>query len=301
MRKFFTIMTILTALWFSIPAQAQSSKRLSSVKVEISPEYDQPKVLVIYRISLPAETSLPNTVVIRIPSQAEVWAVATVNPVDSKLQDAPYDRSVNGTWATLTITSNSLDLQVEYYETLLKDGNTRHIIYEWAGDYSVDSFSVVFQMPIGATDLIANPVLTSSSVDQSGSAFYQSIPQSLDAGQTYKLTADYQKTTDSLSTTGLTVQPAQPLNTGTPGRVTMISILPWILAGIGGALIAVAIVYGLNLGKTGKRRPSGSRKRHAQPNLPSGTGEVYCLQCGKRAQAGDMFCRTCGMRLPKED
>jgi hypothetical protein len=301
MRKLLTILVILLTLWITIPAHAQNSKHLSSVKVEISPEYDQPKVLVIYRISLPTGTTLPTNLDLRIPSQAEVWAVATVNPTDSRLQTAPYDRSVNGSLATLTITATSLNIQVEYYEALVKDGITRHITYDWTGDYSVDAFSVMFQQPVGATDLTTNPILVNSGVDQSGSVIYQSTPQALETGQTYTLTADYQKVTDSLSTTGLAVQPAQPLNSSTSGRVTMISILPWILAGIGAALIAVAIVYGINLGKGGTRRTAGPRKRHIQPRQASSTGEVYCVQCGKRAQTGDVFCRTCGTRLPKED
>jgi hypothetical protein len=300
MRKLFILLAFLAALGISSPAQAQSEKHLSSVMVEILPEYDQPKVLVIYRFSLPSGTTLPTTFDLRIPSQAEVWAVATVNPVDSTLKDAPYNRSVNGTWATLTITASALNLQVEYYEALVKDGTSRHITYEWVGDYLVDSFVIVFQQPPGATNLVTNPALTNNGSDQSGSVFYQSPTQRLIVGQTYSLTADYQKANDTLTTTGLAVQPSQPLNNITPGRVTMNGILPWVLAGIGGALIVVAIIYGLNMWKTGTRNPV-SRKHHMQSRQAIPTGEIYCGQCGKRAQAGDVFCRTCGMRLPKEE
>jgi hypothetical protein len=300
MRKLFSVLVVLMALWGSFPAQAQSEIRLSSVSVEIWPEYDQPSVLVIYHISLSPETTLPATLALRLPAQAEVFAVAIADPASGLLL-APYDRTVQGSWATLTITANSQDVQVEYYEDLVKNGTARHVVYEWAGDYAVDAFTVTFQQPVSATDLVTDPALTNSSVGQDGFVYLRSTAQSLVAGQPFTLTADYQKATDTLSTTGLPVQPTQPLNASTPGRVTMSGVLPWVLAVIGGALIVVGIVGGLYFLKSGPRRSSASRKRHAQPQKTSETGVVYCYQCGKRAQPGDGFCRTCGMRLKKED
>ena len=301
MRKCFTVLAVMVILWVSIPAQAQSETRLSSVNVEILPEYDQPKVLVIYRISLPPETLIPVTLDLRVPAQVEVFAVAYVNPENSNLLNAQYDRSVKGSWATLTITSNSLSVQVEYYDALVKNGTARHVVFEWAGNYAVDAFTIVFQQPAGATDLTINPILPNSSIDQAGLTYYQSATQPLAGGQSYTLTVDYSKATDTLSTTGLPVQPTQPLNSSTPGRVTLNSILPLVLAGIGGALIVVGIVGGLYMWENGRHRPSVSRKRHTQPRQTSETGEVYCYQCGKRAQPGDVFCRICGTRLRKEE
>jgi len=300
LRKCFAVLAVLVALWVSFPAQAQSEVRLNSVSVDIWPEYDQPAVLVIYHISLSPDTTLPATLDLRVPAQAEVFAVAIADPVKGLL-NTPYDRTVQGSWATLTITANSQDVQVEYYDALVQNGTARHVVYEWAGDYAVDAFEVAFQMPVSATDLVTDPILINSSVGQDGFVYYQSTPQPLAAGQPFTLTADYQKATNALSTTGLPVQPTQPLNVSTPGRVTMSGVLPWVLAVIGGALIMVGIVGGLYMWKNGTRRSSASRKRHTQPQQSSETGAVYCYQCGKRAQPGDVFCRTCGMRLRKED
>jgi len=299
MRKGFAILAVLVALWVSFPAQAQSETHLSSVSVKIWPEYDQPAVLVIYSISLSSDTTLPATLNLRVPAPAEVYAVAVFDQVKGLL-NAPYDRTVQGAWATLTITANSRDIQVEYYDALVKNGTARHIVYKWAGDYPVDSFIVALQQPVSATDMVTDPALIKSSVGQDGFIYYQSAPQTLAAGQSFTLTADYQKITDTLSTSGLPVQPTQPLTAKTPGRETMNAIL-WVLVGIGGALIAGGLVGGLFMWKSGMHRSSASLKRHTQPQKASETDEVYCHQCGKRAQPGDVFCRTCGMRLQKED
>jgi hypothetical protein len=300
MRKWFTALALLVALWVSFPAQAQSEVRLSSVSVDIWPEYDQPAVLVIYHISVSPSATPPVSLNLRIPAQAEVFAVAISDPVNGLL-NTPYDRIVQGSWATLTITANSKDVQVEYYEPLVKNGIARHIAYEWAGDYAVDTFAVILQQPVGATNMVTTPTLQQNAVGQDGFVYFQSASQPLTAGQNYTLTADYQKTTDALSTTGLPVQPTQPLNASTPGRVTNNAVLPLVLAGVGGALIIFGIVGGLYLWKNGTRRSGASRKRHAQAQQVNETDAIYCHQCGKRAQPGDVFCRTCGMRLQKDE
>jgi hypothetical protein len=300
MRKCVTALAFLIALWVAVPAQAQSGLTLSSVRVDIWPEYDQPAVLVIYHISMPVNTTLPVNLNLRIPAQAEAYAVAISDPAKGLL-NAPYDRTVQGTWATLAITANAKDVQVEYYDTLVKNGTARHIVYEWAGDYAVDSFAADIQQPTGASNMVTNPALPPSPVGQDGFVYYETTPQPLAAGQTYTLTVDYTKTTDGLSTTGLPVQPTQPLTGTTPGRVTMSAVLPWVLAGVGGALIVFGIVGGYYMWKNGTRRSSSMRKQHAQPQQENETDEVYCHQCGKRAQPGDVFCRTCGMRLQKDE
>ena len=301
MRKCFTVLAVLVALWVSFPAQAQSAVHLVSATVDIWPEYDQPAVLVIYHLTLPSDTTLPATLVLRIPAHADSLAVAYVDPLTSNLLNAPYVSSVQGSWVTLTITANSKNVQVEYYDDLVKNGTARHIVYEWAGDYAVDTFIVALQQPVGATNLVTDPTLTQSVVGQDGFTYYQSTPQPLAMGQSFTLAADYQKATDALSTTGLPVQPTQPLNASTSGRVTMSGALPWVLAVIGGALVVAGIVGGFYMWKSGTRLSPVSRKRHIQSKQSSETVEVYCNQCGKRAQPGDVFCRTCGMRLQKED
>lgn len=301
MRKFVIAGALILVMVIASPVLAQNQQILESVRVEILPEYDQPKVLVIHRISLPSDSSLPIGIVFRVPAQAEIWAVATVNATDSVLVDAPYSRSIEGDWAVLTFNSNSLNFQVEYYEPLVKEGITRHIKYTWGGDYQVNAFSIAFQQPVGATDLVLNPILANGGVNQSGSIFYRSESISLQAGETFSLTADYQKTSDDLSTTGLPVQPSQPLDDTTPGRITMTGILPWILVGIGVILIAVAITYGFIYRKDGSTKVGRSRKRHTSIQKPIlDKGETYCTQCGKRAYPGDVFCRTCGTRLPQD-
>ena len=132
-------------------------------------------------------------------------------------------------------------------------------------------------------------------------SYFGSLSAPLLAGQSYTLTVDYQKATDDLSTTGLPVQPAEPITPSTPGRVNSSATLPWILAGVGVALIVFGGATAFYMWRKNQHGSPSPRKRHARILEDDGADAIYCTQCGKRAQAGDVFCRTCGTRLQKEE
>jgi hypothetical protein len=117
----------------------------------------------------------------------------------------------------------------------------------------------------------------------------------LKAGEQLPIQLTYTKTSDRLSISD------QPLETGivdesTEGRISLSNYLPYILGGLGILLILSGGLYFWQTSK-GKRGP---RQRHRVLDEESDSGDVYCHQCGKRAQPADRFCRTCGTRLRKE-
>ena len=148
-----------------------------------------------------------------------------------------------------------------------------------------------------------SPPLLQPRVNQDGFTYYKSASQVLAAGQTITLTADYQKPTDDLSTTGLPVQPTQPISANTTGHdqhERNRSHGCWqgleeycsLSASVGGSVyLEKRYTPGIGYAQT----------TCSQPKPEIETEEIYCHQCGKRAQAGDVFCRTCGMRLQKEE
>jgi hypothetical protein len=281
---------------FLVPAlvRAQGEVRLSSVSVDIWPEYDQPAVLVIYHITLAPDAALPATLTVRVPAGAQVNAVAIVDPVRGLLS-APYERVMQEEWAVLTISANSLQVQVKYYEALVKNGTARHIVFKWAGDYAVDMLEANFLQPLGAENVTLSPLPMKTGPGQDGLTNYRDQTTHLGAGQIYTLTIDYQRQTDNVSISGLPVQAASPPGADTPGRVSMTGVLPWVLAGIG-ALLIVAGVIGFVVWQRGGRG-STARQRQAPRRGKRAAESIYCQQCGKRAQPGDVFCRTCGKRL----
>lgn len=295
------VLALLALVFFlsATPAQAQGGVHISAVRVDLWPEFDRQAVLVILHVMLAPETSLPATVEVKIPAQAEIHAVAVVNP-GKGLFDENYESSVLGKWNTLTITATQLEVQVEYYDVLVKDGKTRHIAFEWPAGSAVDSLAVAFQNPTGATNLVMTPAAVQTQRDQYNLINYITAPVTLSARDSFKLTVQYDKPNDDLSVAGQPVQPSQPLGE-TNGRVAWSDVLPWVVGGLGLGLIVVGLVvlYSFLRGTEPRRK---QRLRHPRRAAQAGTtpdenAAVYCHECGHRSQPGDTFCRTCGARL----
>ena len=294
MRKLVMKLAVLVVLLVPTLVRAQTVMHLSSVSVDIWPEYDQPAVLVVTHITLAPDTVLPATLTLPIPAGAQVNAVAIVDPVKG-LINAPYDSAMQGKWSMLTITANSLKVQVEYYEALVKNGTARHIVFEWTGNETVDMLEANFLVPVGADKLTINPAPLNTGPGQDGLTNYRVRTGNLPAGESFTLTIDYQRQTDALSISGLPVQAVSTPGADTPGRTSMPAILPWVLAGIG-VLLIVAGVVGFIVWQRGNQG-SVVHKGHMSHRDETQTEIVYCHECGKRAQLGDVFCRTCGARL----
>jgi hypothetical protein len=290
------LILVVVAL-FPIGAQAQNNISFSSVAVEIWPEFDQPSVLVIYHYNLGADVNMPANLTLRVPIQATINAVA-VNDGTGTLISTNYERTISGDWAVLTLTSTSRDIQVEYYDQYIRQGDIRQYEFVWPGNYPADAFSVNFQQPMGSTALRLTPELGVGVVAADGLTYYNSMVGAMPVNQTFTLSIEYQKTTDTLSASGQSVQPSAPL--ADPTNLT--DVLPWVLGGLGAILVMGGLVVGLVYWRREKEKtPGNSRKRRASTQQETPGEDAYCNQCGKRAQPGDVFCRSCGSRLRRSN
>ncbi len=296
MRRWFFAVGLLVIWFLSVPVRAQEQAHFSSVRVDLWPEYDRPALLVIYHMTLANGTALPSRLTLHIPATADIWAVAFANSTGG-LVNAQYDHQVQGDWTVLTITAESLQIQVEYYQGLDIHGTARHIIYQWPGDAAVDAFSVNFLQPAGASNLVLVPASASSSMSQ-GLSYFHSAAMRLQNGQSFSLTADYQKMSSSLSISGMPIQPQQPLPQNSIGQ-WMVGDMLKILAGAMVGLIAVAGVIGLVVWQRTNQQTGRRKRRASADSEKQGDPATYCSQCGNRARPEDVFCRSCGARLRK--
>ncbi len=294
MRRIVPVLFSLFVLLVPVHVGAQGELRLSSVSVDIWPEYDQPSVLVIYHVTLASDAILPATLALNVPADTQINAVKIMAP-QKGLLSVPYERAVNGEWATLTIVAASSQVQVEYYEALEKVGTARNIVFKWVSDYSLEKLEVNFLRPLGATAVVISPMPVEVVPGQNGLMNYTDSVVHLAANQPYTVTIDYQRQRDDVSLVNFSVQAVSTPGMDTPGRASTAGILLWVLAGVAAALI-VAGVVGFTVWQRGSK---GSDAPGQIPlrGLDEDAGAVHCQQCGKRAQPGDIFCRACGARL----
>jgi hypothetical protein len=302
------ILSLLFAISFLMPARAQGEVKLSSLGVDLWPEYDKPTVLVIYHITLPASITLPVDLSFRIPAAAGEPSAVAVRQMTAEGQPSlftiPYKRQVNGEWGVISLTATMPEVQLEYYDPgLVKQDEARQFEYRWPGDYAVDSLNVQVQQPVGASEMSLSPASGAAITGNDGLAYFKKDVGALKAGQAFSLKVNYKKSGDELSAASLQIQPSAPVTSITPGQNTVMSILPWLLGALGLALIGGGGAWYYFSGRKKQEngsRPPRRRRSAAQAEPEEVEGFIYCHQCGKRASPGDRFCRTCGSKLRVE-
>jgi hypothetical protein len=296
MRALMILVGLVGSLLMSLPAQAQAASKLSSLQVQLWPEYDQPSMLVIYDFSLPANAQLPLNVSLRFPQDANLVAVASQAQDGSLLNTDYQGPTPDADWQVISLQIQTPAVyHVEYYEPLTRDGNARHFSYLWPGDYSVDDFVVSVRLPMDATGVSADPSMQLSQ-SSDGTPYLRKDFGGLAAQQQFPIQLTYTRTSESLTATQQTLQPSQPLGASTPGRIVWSRYLPYVFAFLGIALILGGGAYVWQSSRAGGRAKEGRRSHGGGPKPERGP-EVYCHNCGTRALSGDRFCRVCGTKL----
>ena len=210
-------------------------------------------------------------------------------------QNIDYTYQKNGAWLEVTITADYPAIQIEYYDLELEiQGENRSFAFLWPSNYATNALNVSLRVPVDTTEVTTDPQMREATPAGSEQAYREWGTSNLEAGEQVPILISYIKTSDRLSMSG-TIQ-AEAVDESTEGRVSLSNYLPYILGGLGILLILAGGLYFWQTSK-GKTEP---RKRHRSRDEDSEGGDVYCHQCGKRAQANDRFCRTCGTRLRHE-
>jgi len=292
MRKWLVLTLPLLMLFpFATRAQAQSDIKIETLTVQLWPEYDQPSMLVIYDFELTADASLPASVGLRIPKDANITAAAYRQGVD--FINAEFAGPVEeANWQIVTFfVKERTAYHLEYYQPLTRDGNGRSFNYQWAGGYPVKNLRVEIQLPGDSTAVKSSPMAPFIPDQQAlrGSA----SASNLDADATYQLNLSYTRLSNETVVTPVSPQvtASEPITQNTTGRVTL-NNLPYILGGVGALLIVGAIYY---FWRSNSMEQTAKPRR--KPHKTEESAQVHCHECGARANTDDRFCRVCGTKL----
>jgi hypothetical protein len=298
-------MLVTIFLVLPLAASAQAEVRLTSLEVDLWPEYDRPGVLVIYRITLSPAVSLPADLTLRIPAESGEPNAVAARDAEGGLYNVNFKREVTDGWSRIRFTATMPEIQVEYYDPQLDiQGNNRFFEYHWPGDYAIDTLLIEVQQPLGAEEMRTTPSLGNGVTREDGLIYYSYQVGSIGADQSFDVSLEYQKSSSALTAEGLQVKPSVPVSNITSRQRRLDIVIPWVLGGLGVVLI---LGGGLWYWRTGTAaaapKPPRGRRKPVIPQEESATaveGHVYCHHCGKRAMPNDRFCRTCGTRLRPE-
>ena len=300
MKRITLFLALLAILILPSPARAQGVIRLEFLSIELWSEYDQPSMLVINEFALSPDTTLPVEVKWRFPNEANLLAVAVAD--NGQLLNSPFESSAEqGDWQTISLTIDTYNTyHIEYYQPLVREGRVRSFDFKWIGDYGVSELRLSLSLPQDSLDINTTPAISRMEVQSTRGVLVGTASKSdLKMGSSYQFKLQYARDSDTLADPNQAsqVNPSEPLNTETEGRVS-VDNLPWIIGGIGIGLIGLALfIYWRSnqVNPSASKRPRTRRQGSHQPEDTSQS--LYCHECGTRSNPGDRFCRTCGSRL----
>jgi hypothetical protein len=303
MKRIVLTFALLATLVLHSGAQAQGGIQLEFLSIELWSEYDQPSMLVINEFAVAPDTTLPVEVKWRFPDEANIVAVAY--EADGNLLNFPFESSAEqGDWQTISLKLDTYNTyHIEYYQPLVRAGNVRSFSFKWIGDYGVKDLRLSMSLPPDSVDIDTTPVLSQIDLQPNRGLLVGTASKSdLKMGSSYQFSLNYARDSDALADPNQAsqVNPSEPLSADTDGRVS-VDNLPWIIGGIGIALIGIALyIYwrSTQTSPSASRRPR-SRRQDARAQKDAGQ-PAYCHECGTRTNPGDRFCRTCGSRLRNE-
>lgn len=303
-RLFIIFALLLGAIVIPSAAAQTPSASLTSLAVELWPDYDRPAVLVLLTGALPASAPLPATVTIPVPPDADINAVARFNEDGALLSDVEY--TVQDGLMTLTTPGDRF--RVEYYMPYEVDGNTYRFAFDWTADLDVDQMTAVVQQPLAATDMTITPAPTGTADRGDGLTYHTLAVRPVGAGEpvtvgvTYTVEAPLLSAPPQTSPAGAQASaPATPTDAGTGDGFSL-----WWLAAIAGALALLggAWYLGQRKGRSASRtrkpqptRPAKPRPEEKSPPAGKTNAAKFCHSCGQPARAEDVYCRNCGARL----
>jgi hypothetical protein len=243
-------------------AQQTSIERLT---ISLWPEYDDPRLLVIYRGELAQDPTGPR--LFPLPRTAQVHAVAYVSS-DGRLLTADWQLLPSeGSEKMLLFTPRTRLFQLEYYDDVLGTAPERSFVFRFFSDrYDVKDLEIEVQQPLRATGLQGSPALEPWGADARGFSYFGRRVGAVPTGTVIEQRVSYRKTDNepSLRPTGI---PLMPIALGGAGLVAIV------------ALAVISLVW--------------LRRRRL---APSNALAPFCARCGYRFRADEQFCPQCGQR-----
>jgi double zinc ribbon protein len=252
-----------------VAAAAQPAPALATLRISLWPEFDRQAVLVILDGSLTPGTALPAEVSLRMPAAAGQPNAAAFHAADGSLLTAAYTTALAGSDLIVTLSTESLDFRLEYYDTALAiNGDRRTFSFRWTTDYATMATAVRVQQPVGAREFATIPALTASGAGEYGLDYYEGDLGALAVGQAVQVTISYRKAGASLSNDTVGVA---PVATAAAPPIAGGASTPTLLAAAGlGVALAAAVTFIFMRGRR-TARPAAARRRTArrQPGRPA--------------------------------
>jgi hypothetical protein len=302
-RLVLVLLLCLLALWTAASGRAVFAQepaqpddlRIQQLRVQVLPEFDDPRVLVIVQGRLAAGANdFPLPITFRLPQRAQINQMATVNMQSAGTTLMPYvslPDPADARWQLVTYNLDGAHFFYEYYYDPIVGNVDKEFTYTLNSYHPVDDASVEIQQPKTADQFSTSPQAAASRLDQNLRLYYHQIPLgALQPGQDTSISVTYSKADPDPSLTWEQVMALQegkrpPETTGPAQDPAGLQIPTEVFVFVGGALLILAGTF------VGYRLRQGERDddlaRDDEPDL-------FCRMCGTTLKADASYCHQCG-------
>jgi zinc ribbon protein len=273
----------------------QGDTKIHFMNVEIWPEYDDPRVLVIYRGALEPDLATPRDFSFLVPTGAEIHMAGAIDENGGHVHGL-YTTEDRGDG--LTEVSYSLPnptFYMEFYYDPLGDDDLRDFTYPLVSPFPITQLLVSVQHPRRADEFAVTPVSTRVVQDEQGLSYHVVGFDSLAAGESESVSVRYRKSDREFSVAAQDAAGAGADPEGADKRA-----MKGILIFAAGLLLLV-IVYGVftstqkSAAREARTAPGARTTRsYGGPPRALSSDARFCTQCGEGITATDKFCRACG-------
>lgn len=300
-KKSLLIIILVTFFALLLPAtdtvQSQGYVVFNSVTARLYPEFVKPSIYTIIEIELREEITLPQALVLLVPSQVQNIYAAYIDREDH-LIPLELITAIDGNWKKLQIVTPTNHIYIAYDDPILQiDGDNRVYQFEMLTNYDVESFNLQVHPPDGANFVSSNPPLIGIINTNEEILYYAYASDTLPAGEPFTLELWYIRGKSSFSSPTFYVEAIGEISIETLGRTPQPrDLIIWYFA-VAVSLIILVGSYFFWFRKS---------KFNRQDRIIRGAGimnpekhAVFCHECGMHSLPGDSFCRNCGTELRK--
>jgi hypothetical protein len=323
-----TSLVVLTA--FNLPrvaaaAGTDSGLQIESMSVQVMPEYDDPRLLVLYSGKFEGNQTFPQKVRFLIPKGVQIGMVCAVEASGNHLCQK-FDKTDVGDYTAIDYTLPLPNFALEYYADQIQGQVNKTVDFKFMTPYPVKSLEVDAQQPLKATAFTTDPV-PASTAQSSGFNYSLFNYTNLDSGKPVEVKLAYTKEDPKPSVEKQQTSTGSGTTGTNSGSTTSQSGPTGSASGFGPAyivliVVAVAIAGGMAFWMGSRRAPAyattgkaAAKKRTAQttaasrgakPSSSAGHKKTktapagYCRGCGEPLPADARFCRSCGAEI-RED
>ena len=292
-------------------AQQPPGLEIQQLQVDLWPQYDDPRLLVIYKGDLSTPPDRPLR--FPIPAGAKVNAVAHLDDQNSLINEV-WDSQPSGDQQVITFTPMTARFQLEYYIDVISAGPDRSFTVDVDVDgQTVSTLGIAVQQPAGATNLQGEPALSGPVAGFQGLSYFSRQLKNVQPGQTVRQTVTYTKPDNTLTVDQIgpaASEPAAPSSSDASSGSGFATNLAdrsvtrfWLPMGAA-AVILVGLVL-IGVGAWRARQPDADvvrpvarrRSRRTRPQRAAAEGgglASFCHQCGAPFEPDDQFCGACG-------